>query len=73
MIGAELPTPFFEKVGIKLEGEWNRLRWLTLGVMFSLVYSLYSLKKFGVYHTDEGQISASSCNTQTAPIIRSSA
>ncbi|MBT4098517.1 MAG: NAD(P)-binding domain-containing protein, partial [Gemmatimonadetes bacterium] len=56
MIGAELPTPFFEKVGIKLEGEWNRLRWLTLGVMFTLVYSLYSLKKFGIYRTDDGQL-----------------
>ena len=30
MIGAELPTPFFRKVGIKLEGDWDLRRWLYL-------------------------------------------
>ncbi|HJP33831.1 MAG TPA: NAD(P)-binding domain-containing protein [Candidatus Latescibacteria bacterium] len=56
MIGAELPTPFFKKVGIKLEGEWNRARWVTLFGLFAFVYSLYSLKKFGVYRAGDGQL-----------------
>jgi thioredoxin reductase/Pyruvate/2-oxoacid:ferredoxin oxidoreductase delta subunit len=57
MIGAELPTPFFKKVGIKLEGEWNRNRWLTLMGIFLFVYALYALKKFGLYrHIDTGEL-----------------
>ena len=56
MIGAELPTPFFKKVGIKLEGEWNRARWLTLFGVFGLVYALYSLKKFGLFRAAGGQL-----------------
>lgn len=56
MIGAELPTPFFKKVGIQLEGEWNRRRWLGLIGMFFFVYSLYALKKFGLYRGEGGEI-----------------
>jgi thioredoxin reductase/polyferredoxin len=47
MIGAELPTPFFKRVGIKLDNEWNLKRWLYLGAMFAFVYSLYALKSYG--------------------------
>ena len=47
MIGAELPTPFFEKVGIALENRWNAKRYLWLALVFGLVYSLYSIKSYG--------------------------
>ncbi len=47
MIGAELPTPFFRKIGIQLENQWNAKRWLALGVVFLFVYSLYALKSYG--------------------------
>jgi thioredoxin reductase/ferredoxin len=46
MIGAELPTPFFRKLGIRLEGDWGLRRWAYLIVVSLLVYSLYALKKF---------------------------
>ena len=47
MIGAELPTPFFKKIGIKLDNEWDWRRWLYLGATFLFVYSLYTLKSYG--------------------------
>ena len=47
MIGAELPLPFFERVGVKLEGAWTARRWLMLASVFLFVYTLYSLKSFG--------------------------
>lgn len=47
MIGAELPTPFFRKIGIKLENEWDAKRWLFLAGAFLFVYSLYALKSYG--------------------------
>ncbi len=47
MIGAELPTPFFRRVGIQLEGHWDVRRWLALAAVFVGVYSLYALKSFG--------------------------
>lgn len=46
MIGAELPIPFFERVGIRLAGEWNAKKWAGLVLAFLIVYSLYSLKSF---------------------------
>ncbi|MDH3592758.1 MAG: NAD(P)-binding domain-containing protein, partial [Planctomycetota bacterium] len=46
MIGAELPIPFFRKVGIALEGDWNAKRWLYLAAVAIGVYTLYALKKF---------------------------
>jgi len=46
MIGAELPVPFFRRVGIKLEGDWDASRWLYLAGVSAFVYSLYALKKF---------------------------
>jgi thioredoxin reductase/Pyruvate/2-oxoacid:ferredoxin oxidoreductase delta subunit len=46
MIGAELPIPFFRRVGIKLEGDWDTKRWAYLGLISLFVYSLYALKKF---------------------------
>ena len=46
MIGAELPIPFFQRVGIRLEGDWGAKRWMVLGLISALVYSLYALKKF---------------------------
>ncbi|MEM7676974.1 MAG: NAD(P)-binding domain-containing protein, partial [Myxococcota bacterium] len=42
MIGAELPTPFFKKVGIKLENTWNVKRYAYLAAVFIFVYSLYA-------------------------------
>lgn len=47
MIGAELPLPFFEKVGIRLANTWNVGKWIALTVIFFSVYSLYALKSFG--------------------------
>lgn len=47
MIGAELPTKLFEKLGIRLENTWDWRRWATLAAAFVFVYSLYSLKSFG--------------------------
>ena len=47
MIGAELPIPFFNKVGIKLANQWDAKRWIGLIVIFLMVYSLYSLNSFG--------------------------
>ncbi|MEZ4271027.1 MAG: NAD(P)-binding domain-containing protein [Myxococcota bacterium] len=47
MIGAELPTPFFKKIGIKLDNAWNVRRWIALGAIFTTVYALYALKSYG--------------------------
>ncbi|MCZ6915769.1 MAG: NAD(P)-binding domain-containing protein [Gemmatimonadetes bacterium] len=46
MIGAELPLPFFRRIGIRLEGDWYVRRWVYLGLAFLFTYSLYGLKKF---------------------------
>ncbi len=47
MIGAELPTPFFKRLGIKLENEWDVKRYAALMAIFVGVYSLYALKSYG--------------------------
>ena len=47
MIGAELPLPFLEKVGIRLAGAWHPKRWALLAAAFLAVYSLYGLKSYG--------------------------
>ena len=47
MIGAELPTPFFKKIGIKLENAWDVRRWVYLAAAFLFVYSFYALKSYG--------------------------
>ena len=47
MIGAELPTPFFKKIGIKLEKSWDVKRYAYLVGVFLFVYSLYALKSYG--------------------------
>ncbi len=47
MIGAELPTPFFKKVGIKLDNEWDVGRYAALVGVFVFVYCLYALKSYG--------------------------
>ena len=47
MIGAELPLPFFDKVGIKLANAWTAKRWFVLALVFVCVYSLYALKSYG--------------------------
>lgn len=46
MIGAELPLPFFKKVGIRLQNTWDWKRWVILLCCFVFVYSLYSLKSY---------------------------
>jgi thioredoxin reductase/polyferredoxin len=46
LIGAELPTGFFRRMGIKLEGDWGPRRWLYLAAVSLAVYTLYALKKF---------------------------
>jgi thioredoxin reductase/ferredoxin len=47
MIGAELPIPFFQRVGIKLANSWDAKKWIVLLLVFVAVYSLYSLKSYG--------------------------
>ena len=47
MIGAELPLPFFRKVGLRLARAWTIKRWLVLFAIFLGVYSLYALKTYG--------------------------
>ena len=47
MIGAELPIPFFKKVGIKLANTWDWKRYLAVFLCFLFVYSLYALKSYG--------------------------
>jgi NosR/NirI family transcriptional regulator, nitrous oxide reductase regulator len=47
MIGAELPTKFFKKVGVRLDNEWRPARWIALAASFLFVYSLYGLKSYG--------------------------
>lgn len=47
MIGAELPLPFFKKIGLQLDNAWNIRRWVVLFGVFLFVYSLYALKSYG--------------------------
>lgn len=47
MIGAELPAPFFKKIGVRLDNAWSWGRWVALAAIFFGVYSLYSLKSYG--------------------------
>lgn len=47
MIGAELPLPFLEKIGVRLAGSWHPKKWLALFAVFTSVYSLYALKSYG--------------------------
>jgi putative YpdA family bacillithiol system oxidoreductase len=46
MIGQELPTKFFKRIGIRLEGEWSASRWLILPLSFGLVYTVYGIKHY---------------------------
>jgi NosR/NirI family transcriptional regulator, nitrous oxide reductase regulator len=58
MIGAELPLPFFKKIGIRLQNAWDWKRWLVLLLCFLFIYSLYSLKSYKttwVYNSAMGQ------------------
>lgn len=44
MIGAELPLKFFNKIGVKLEGDWDIKRYLYLAAMFVICYTVYAIK-----------------------------
>lgn len=46
MIGAEIPKPFFDRLGIAMEGAWTPGRYTYLTIVSLLVYTLYALKKF---------------------------
>ena len=46
MIGAEIPRPFFERLGISMEGSWTPGRYTYLAIVSIFVYCLYALKKF---------------------------
>lgn len=43
-IGAELPLKFFDRIGIRLEGSWNRRRVLILAAAFLICYFIYGAK-----------------------------
>lgn len=45
MIGAELPLGFLKKIKVRLEGEWNAARYITLAAVSLLVYSVFAIKK----------------------------
>ncbi len=45
MIGAELPLPFFRKLGLRIKGEWSPGRGLALALTFAFVYLFYAWKK----------------------------
>ncbi len=45
MIGSEVPTGFFKKIGIKMESVWDTARWLLLTAMLVIVYLFYAWKK----------------------------
>ncbi len=47
MIGAELPLPFLQKIGVRLAGSWHLKKWIVLFAVFLGVYSLYGLKSYG--------------------------
>lgn len=46
MIGAEPPVALFRKLGLTLEGQWDRRRYAAALLVFLGVYCLYALKKF---------------------------
>ncbi|MFZ9889382.1 MAG: NAD(P)-binding domain-containing protein, partial [Myxococcota bacterium] len=46
MLGAAFPTTFLRQAGVRFEGDWNFARYAALFLSFTLVYSLYALKKF---------------------------
>ena len=43
-IGAELPLEFFSRIGIKMEGAWDRRRWMILLAAFMVCYFIYGAK-----------------------------
>ncbi len=43
-IGADLPLKFFERIGVRLEGQWHLKRWLILIVVFLVCYFIYGAK-----------------------------
>lgn len=42
MIGAELPIPFFKRLGIKLENQWDLTRWMKLIIGLSVAFIIYA-------------------------------
>jgi NosR/NirI family nitrous oxide reductase transcriptional regulator len=46
MFGADLPTDFLKRVGIRMEGTWTVKRAMWLLFSFLLVYSIYAIKSY---------------------------
>ncbi len=44
-IGAEIPLPFFKRIGVRLERTWDTRRWITLAAAFLICFTIYSIKK----------------------------
>lgn len=45
LVGAEMPVKFFNKIGVKLEGEWTPKKWGFLILWFLFIYSIYGITK----------------------------
>ncbi|MFQ5647221.1 MAG: NAD(P)-binding domain-containing protein [bacterium] len=48
LVGAEMPVKFLKNAGIKMEGEWDKGRWIFLSWWSLLVYTIYGIK-FGFW------------------------
>ncbi len=45
ILKTELPVPFFRKIGLRFEGEWDARRWVLVGLSFVLISAFYLTKK----------------------------
>jgi len=45
ILRTEVPVPFFKKIGLRFEGEWDARRWALLALSFVLVTVFYLTKK----------------------------
>ncbi|MBI3843751.1 MAG: NAD(P)-binding domain-containing protein [Planctomycetes bacterium] len=46
LLGADLPTDFLKKIGVRMEGTWTVKRAMWLAFSFLLVYSIYAMKSY---------------------------
>ena len=44
-IGADLPLKFFDRLGVRLEGQWHLKRWVLLLFAFVVCHFIYGVKK----------------------------
>lgn len=44
LIGADAPVAFLKSLGVRLENEWDKKRWLGLALTFAIAYTIYGAK-----------------------------